>query len=257
MKHTECDQIRLEIDESDLGATLSGPALLHLRDCAKCQDFQNKQAKLRQIVGSLETVNAPADFDFRLRARLANSEERTGYQFLSSFPAMRSPGFAVAVLILVVVGAFVFLRQFVPREQQMAGQQPATNQETASQIKQPEAVPKSIEEVSTGREAKSNQSLAENSGTSQRRQVSAAPGHRRHVVSVDLGSSPAPVIRENKSVAGLTTFPLDISQESFKVSIDDGRGTSRTISLPGVSFGSRRVLTGRNVSNQFTPSGSW
>ena len=256
MKHTECDQIRLEIDESDLGATLSGPALLHLRDCAECQDFQNKQTKLRQMVGSLETVNAPADFDFRLRARLANSEERTGYQFLSSFPAMRSPGFAVAVLILVVVGAFVFLRQFVPKEQ-MAGQQPATNQEAASQIKQPEAAPKSVEEVSPGREEKSNQSLAENSGTSHRRQVSAAPGNRRNVVSVDLGSSPAPVIRENKSVAGITTFPLDISQESFKVSIDDGRGTSRTISLPGVSFGSRRVLTGRNVSNQFASSGSW
>jgi hypothetical protein len=257
MKHTDCNQIRLEIDESDLAATPSSTALKHLRECAACREFQNKQTKLRQLVGSLETVNAPPDFDFRLRARLANSEERSSYQMFSFFPMMRSPGFAVAVLIVLVIGAFAFLRQFVPREQQMAVKQPASTQEAASPAKEPEAPRKSIEQASPKIEERLNQSLVENSGTIQRRPVGASSGRKRAPVAIDFGSTPAPVIRNNQSVAGMTSFPLDIFQESFKVSIDDGRGTSRTISLPSVSFGSRRVLTGKNVSNQFAPNGAW
>jgi len=257
MKHTDCNQIRLEINESDLAATLSSKALKHLRECAACREFQNKETKLRRLVGSLETVTAPADFDFRLRARLANGEERSSYQIFSSFPMMRSPGFAIAVLILLVIGAFAFLRQFVPREQQMAVKQPASIEEATSPAKEPDAARKNIEQASPNVEERSNPAVVENSGTTQRRPVGGSSGHRRAPVAVDFGSSPAPVIRNSQSVAGMTSFPLDISQESFKVSIDDGRGTSRTISLPSVSFGSRRVLTGRNISNQFAPNGAW
>jgi len=255
MKNTECNQVRLEIDESELGATLSSVALQHLQECGECREFQNKQTKLRQIVGSLETVNAPADFDFRLRARLANSE-RPGYQFLSSFPAVRSPGFAVAVLILLVIGSFVFLRQFVPREPQVAVK-PAASQGTASPAKEPEKPSENVQQVSPPVELRRDESLAKNATQTPRRVVSPPPGPKRAAVAVDLSGSPAPVIRNGQSIAGMTTFPLDISQESFKVSFDDGRGTSRTISLPGFSFGSRRVLTGRNVSNQVAPHGDW
>jgi hypothetical protein len=255
MKHTVCNQIRLEIDESELGATLSSTAMQHLRECGECQDFQNKQTKLRQIVGSLETVNAPADFDFRLRARLASGEEHSGYQFLSSWPLMRSAGLALVGLILLVIGSFVFLRQFVPREQQMAETKPAATKEDTTS-KQPDTARENVNQASNVG-ASANQSLAENFGTYRRRSVASKPNLKRATVTVDMGSTSAPVIRSSQSVAGMTTFPLDISQESFKVSIDDGRGTSRTISLPGVSFGSRRVLTGRNVSHQFAPNGAW
>ena len=247
----------MEIDESDFGATLSPTVLRHLLECGECREFQDKETKLRQIVGSLETVNAPADFDFRLRARLANSEGRSAYNFLSSGPLMRSPGFAVAVLILLVVGAFAFLRQFVPRESQIAVTPPAATGGTTATTTQPEESKKTIQEPQPGNDATSRQTLAENTTPQSRRAGGSIPGHKRTTVAVDFGSDPAPVVHSGQSVAGMTTFPLDISQESFKVSIDDGRGTSRTISLPGVSFGSRRVLTGRNVSNQFAPSGAW
>ena len=38
-------------------------------------------------------------------------------------------------------------------------------------------------------------------------------------------------------------FPINASYQSLKVSVDDSRGTSRTISLPSVSFGSQKTLS--------------
>jgi len=67
MKERQCELIRRELDELMLNEDLSAAAAEHLRDCASCQEFRRQQTKLRQIVGSLGTVNAPADFDFRLR----------------------------------------------------------------------------------------------------------------------------------------------------------------------------------------------
>ena len=56
--------------------TCSTAATEHLRECAACREFHEQQTKLRQIVGSLGTVDAPADFDFRLRARLAADADK-------------------------------------------------------------------------------------------------------------------------------------------------------------------------------------
>jgi hypothetical protein len=256
MKHKECNKIRLEIDESELGANLSPTTVQHLRECAECQEFQNRQTKLRQIIGSLETVTAPADFDFRLRARLANGEKQSGYQFLSSFPMMRSAGFVVAVLILLVIGAYAFLRVSVPREQLVAETPAAPTEKSSASVKEPEAPPKSVE-LAGSKSNTTNESVAVDSAIPLRRSVGSAPRPRRAMATIDSSGMSAPVIRINQPVAGMTTFPLEIPQESFKVSIDDGRGTSRTISLPGFSFGSRRVLTGRNVSHQFGQNGVW
>jgi len=71
MRKTNCKLIRRELDELMLGETWSAAATEHLRECAECREFHVQQTKLRKIVGSLGTVEAPADFDFRLRARLA------------------------------------------------------------------------------------------------------------------------------------------------------------------------------------------
>ncbi len=82
MREKQCEVIRRELEEVALNDEFSGAAAEHLRGCADCREFQRQQTKLRQIVGSLGTVNAPADFDFRLRARLAADSERSGSAFL-------------------------------------------------------------------------------------------------------------------------------------------------------------------------------
>src|SRR5215510_2423926 len=87
----------------------SAAAAEHLRECAACREFQEQQTKLRQIVGSLGTVSAPADFDFRLRARLANESNASVYWlFLKR-------GFAFAALLLVFAIAAVLMRNVMNR----------------------------------------------------------------------------------------------------------------------------------------------
>ena len=81
MRKNNCEVIRRELDELMLDETCSTAALEHLRECGACRKFHEKQTKLRQIVGSLGTVAAPADFDFRLRARLANESASAASHF--------------------------------------------------------------------------------------------------------------------------------------------------------------------------------
>src|SRR6478672_10372656 len=100
MKDTRCEPVRRELEELTLNETFGGATAGHLRDCAECREFQRQQMKLRQIVGSLGTVNAPADFDFRLRARLAADSQR------SSFRSFAVKGLATAA-VLVVFGVGV------------------------------------------------------------------------------------------------------------------------------------------------------
>ena len=71
MKELNCAASRREVEESDIAQQLSAAANAHLRDCAKCRDFYESRQKLREMVRNLETVEAPADFNFRVRARIA------------------------------------------------------------------------------------------------------------------------------------------------------------------------------------------
>jgi hypothetical protein len=73
-----------------------------------------------------------------------------------------------------------------------------------------------------------------------------------------MASTPARVIRPDELVAaGHSVFPIEASPQALKVSLDNGRGSSKTVSVPGVSFGSQRVLT-QNASPLLASSrGAW
>jgi hypothetical protein len=87
MRTINCRSVCREIEEADLGRQLSGPAIGHTRSCAQCLSFYEGRLKLRQLAASLGTVEAPADFDVRLRARLA--KEKPGL----ARDSLRLPGF--------------------------------------------------------------------------------------------------------------------------------------------------------------------
>jgi hypothetical protein len=64
----------------------------------------------------------------------------------------------------------------------------------------------------------------------------------------------ATVYSATEPVGVSAAFPIDASVQSFKVSLDDGRGNARTISVPTISFGSQRIMQGEN---QFAPKRDW
>src|SRR4028119_525229 len=66
-----CQKCKNEIEERDLRReSLSDAAEAHLSACADCRVFGAERLALRRLVGGLEKVSAPADFDFRMRARM-------------------------------------------------------------------------------------------------------------------------------------------------------------------------------------------
>ena len=252
MRKNKCELIRRELDELMLHEAYSSTAVEHLRECAECREFQDKQTKLRQIVGSLGTVSAPPDFDFRLRARLAN-EAGAASQF--HYGALARRGFAVAAMVIVFATAGVLVRNVI--------YQPATTDQTASR-EEPKVLPPAPGPVETRAPiltGNSDQNIVTAAGPDKHPQVvknerplTASYKSKRAVVAVDFSSQRADVINNMETVGKSASFPIDAASQPFKVSLDDGRGNARTISVPTISFGSQRIM---QSANQYAPKRVW
>ncbi len=237
MKETKCETVRHELEELMLNEECSMHATQHLRGCSDCSEFHQKQTRLRQIVGSLGTVEAPPDFDFRLRARLASESSSAGFHLRMLQWSFASKGFAVVTMMLLFIGGVVYVRTLLnqPARLSVAEQRPAPSQPT----------PKPVENettISTGAPV-----IASTSDNGPRRVTGerrATPNKRVPLVAVDFGSERAPVISDAQRHSAI--FPIDASLQSLKFSLDDGRGNARTILVPTITFGSQRVLPSTN-----------
>ena len=243
MKETKCEAVRRELEELMLGDECSNGATQHLRGCGECRQFQQQQTKLRQIVGSLGTVEAPPDFDFRLRARLANESSSAGFHLRSLQWSFASKGLATAAMVLLFIGGVVYVRTLV--------NQPAQNEVAVQPQQAPvQPAPKPVEEKRDGfDQAPVVASDGPRRPKSERRATSKA---RPTLVATDFASERAPVISNLPRQSPI--FPIDASLDALKVSLDDGEGNARTISVPTITFGSQRVLP---KETKFTQKGVW
>jgi hypothetical protein len=256
MRKNTCELIRRELDELNLDETCSTAALEHLRDCGACRDFHEKHTKLRQIVGSLGTVQAPADFDFRLRARLANESSSAASSFnFVAWPVLRR-GFAAAALLLVfATGAFLI---------RSALNGPSGGTETAKQAAAPAVheSPRQVEQAvapTTVDGSKHEVVSLPPSNHPQKNKIDrfaqVAVSKNRRLATVDSSSTGANVLNGSEPLASSAAIPIDASSvQSFTVSVDDGRGNARTIAVPAISFGSQRLM---HNANQFAPKRVW
>ena len=242
MKERQCEVIRRELDELVLGDECGTAVTQHLRECGECREFHQKQTRLRQIVGSLGTIEAPADFDFRLRARLANESNSAGFH-LRAFQWSSNKGFAAAAMLLVFVGGVVYVRTVVnrPETPTVAVQQEEPVRPPVKPVEDKVVAPVQPQQVASDNTPRKIR-LPERVGRPKR-----AP------VAVDFSSERAETISNTSRHSAI--FPIDASLQSFTVSVDDGRGNARTISLPTISFGSQRVIP--TTANQFTQKGVW
>ena len=117
-----CQICRIEIEELETGAHLSDQARAHLHVCHVCRAFHDERQALKKLVGSLETVSAPPDFDFRLRARInaaksAGNHRPSWRSFVASAPAL-----GLAASFVLLVAGFVLYNQ-------MRSTTPASNQQ--------------------------------------------------------------------------------------------------------------------------------
>jgi hypothetical protein len=251
MKRIDCSNVRREIEEAASGEVLAAPARDHLRNCDACTTFGTEQQQLKEMVASLGGVEAPADFDFKLRARLAASRSSRRDVFSGNGFGMRSIAFATVILLLGLVLVVMNMRS---RTNELVPVAIAPASHTGDQVAeinkngQAEPTPGASSDVAAI--APVNNAVPTDVQASRRtaslikRSSGSAPqfiARNGRVKATDLSTTAAPVLRPETEM-GASVFPLGTSYQSLKVSVDDGRGSSRTISLPTVSFGSSRVL---------------
>jgi hypothetical protein len=93
-----CQSYKNQIDEAAVTAELRR----HLEFCAGCKTFKEERECLHKLLGRLEHINAPANFEFGVKAKLSSLPERSGNRIWTRRFAFATPALAVAA-----VSAFV------------------------------------------------------------------------------------------------------------------------------------------------------
>jgi hypothetical protein len=232
MREKKCETVRHELEELMLNDECSMYVTQHMRECGDCREFHQKQTKLRQIVGSLGTVEAPPDFDFRLRARLANESNNAGLHVRFMQWSFASKGFAVATMMLLFAGVVVYVRTIVNNPVQEIVEQRA---------KPPQPAPKPVENETRFDSAESvvtSNYVSQPVRNERRRSLSRKPA----LATFEPASSRPPSFSDEHRHSAIFSIDASSSLEPFQVSLDDGRGNERTISVPTITFGSNRFL---------------
>ena len=245
MRKDNCEVIRRELDELMLNEACSASAAEHLKECSACREFHQTRTKLRRMVGSLGTVAVPADFEFRLRARLANGSSNEGFHYW----VVARKGLAFAAVLAVFTTGIIVVRNIV--NQQTAREAVA---ERKPPVPQPTAQP--VTPVAPNPVTPSHQLTAGIPKNRTERSVATGPRVKRHLATIDSAGTRAEVISASKAVdlGATAVIPIDASLPSLKFSLDDGSGNARTISVPTIRFGSQRMLP---KENQFAQKGVW
>jgi hypothetical protein len=254
MRNINCRNARREIEEAAPGELLSSGVKNHMLTCAVCEKLFREQTKLQALISGLGTVEAPGDFDFRLRARLAAEKHAVAGPFAPGYFSFGFRSAVVATILLLVGAAALMFATFKLRSDRPVGMATTTPKSGAvSPVDSTKAVSIPGSEVA-GRpekrpgvvdasvESPAKSGLKHGAGL---KQTVAVLGETNRLKSRDSSSTPAEVLKHDQLADAYqaAAFPIDAGYQSLKVSVDDGRGTSRTISLPTVSFGSQRALS--------------
>jgi hypothetical protein len=194
---------------------------------------------LRELVGSLEPVVAPPDFDMRLRARLAAEKyDKRTQPFFARL--ISTPALAAAALFVIVAGSVFWISRrpttpIAPPSAPAVAVKSAENAPTIVNQSTPEVVAPVVED---------NSNVARNNG---HRNRGSRAGN-----SEDLLVMGADSIRQtDPDQAYVPTRPVEFA-------LQDERGKTRKISLPPVSFGAQNLVSDTRRDVGYSPSSrSW
>lgn len=263
-----CRACRAEIEAAGRAADLSARVEAHLATCAACRAFETQQTSLRSLLGTLEPVGAPADFEFRLRARML-AQQRAAPRFVLPRFAPRALALVVASLVLACAA---LINQYVSRPAVVDA--PLTAQNNIMSAPTAPATPRSIE---TARPDAVATTRAAQRTISHSRQFIASALRRQSPVSRALtGASLAQHLPENTIVANdlsasgasvvtdvviepppLPFMPVRLAAATkpLKIAFRDTQGTARLLTVEPVAFGSRDLPGARG--NAATEQGVW
>ena len=229
MVSKECRLARRQIDELNLGERPSERTTAHLSLCAGCRDFRAERTELRQLVGSLESVVAPADFEMRLRARLAREQAPRQEPLFARL--IRMPALAAAALFVIVGGSLVWVAQ-KDIEPTAPSAPVATVKQPSPLVKPSDSAPLPVDAVEADKQSDETVQHVSSVGIRKNRAAS-------RVRSEDHSVLAAETIRPGDSAY------VNAPSKPVVFALEDERGTKRKISLPPVSFGSQSLVDNR------------
>lgn len=247
----DCKAYREEIEETAGAECLSLEARSHVGACPSCVEFGRERDALRHLVGGLGKVEAPADFEFRLRARMKASRGGGTYNFLGLRLAPRLAWAAAACFL--VVSATLYILQ----ERRSA----SVSQQTSHSVESGNGAPDVVggnrpaeSESAIRKEVKVDtptQTVAVKSVGVNNRRVSSR--HLSRMVSRNESRREAPSGGSSEfSVTGAKVLRLKIppgtSPESLRFVVRDEHGNTRPVPVRAVSFGSQKLVAGTSVS---------
>jgi hypothetical protein len=278
-----CQRCRFEIEELETGARLSDEARAHLSACSVCRAFHDERQSLKKLIGSLEQVSAPPDFDFQLRARInaaksAGNHRPAWRSFIASAPAI---GLA-ATFALLVAGVLIYKQtKTAPyattnQTEAIAGKSVETKIEGTgmNSVKTPEAAENKGQKVDGNKEG-AEQVVADAGMTKPSRVHPVVDGKHnvrrerlrpdtagaQSLPSNDLAVSPAPQVVPKGAVpfnAGMNQvveLPVRSASQPMRVFVNDRDGAKRRVTLAPVTFGSQD-FAGLNPQMP-SPQGIW
>ncbi|MGH9956531.1 MAG: hypothetical protein ACREBC_05295 [Pyrinomonadaceae bacterium] len=265
MRVANCKRVRRDIEDIDAGQALTGIAKEHVEACAECQAFHDERLKLRQLVAGLGTVEAPPDFDFRLRARLANQKIDARGDFMLGRVSIALPSIAFAALVLLVGGFFAFRVWTAPTNTTTAVKSGTDkgNSQPGAPVEPGNPAEREIGSKTTKPEVAIDKGTKSIQGSRKQRRVSvgvvATNPKRNRPGTQEFSVTPATVLKRD-TIASLepsAIFPIEASSQPMKVSLDYATGVSRTISVPALSFGSQRVAGAGMSTVKTSARGVW
>jgi hypothetical protein len=240
---SECKVYRREFEGAADGGALSADARAHASLCRACGEELRASASLRALVGGLGKVEAPADFEFRLRARMAREQGPGGRGRFAGVGWVYGFAPVAAAACFVVISATLYFRQAA--RPTPAGQPPSAV-ESARNGGNPEATPAAVGldvtgEVEVGRE------------TGSIKHRSHTPPARGRAQGVEVASR---IERRARAARNAAVFSLEgarvleqegvitlrSSAEPLRMIMRDERGAERVVPMKTVSFGSQDLL---------------
>lgn len=272
-----CEVYRIEIEERAAGDGLSVETSRHVGVCARCRELYEQRAGLERLLGELKRVEAPNDFEFRLRARLAEGESKSRPWLLRRGFVPGVVSIALAALFFVAATLTLQLRPRVNEEPaSRAAKAPAGASEQQATVKTDESDAQRASEVATGGEQaalrderrgveRARRRVAVVAASVAQKDDGASRLRRERFGSAESEFRPAPYVNSSGSnqialANPPVAVPLQASTQPLKVVLSDERGGARVVHMKTVSFGAQQ-LVGRTKESarvaHSTQEGAW
>lgn len=250
----QCEAYRTLIEEA-AGVAAPGRALRsHLDACGPCGEFRREREALVGLLGGLERVSAPDDFEFRLRARMAarRGPERTSLRRLRLAPGLTA--FAVAAGLVAAAASLYFQPRPTADGVAAVGRNaPDAPVHTTPAPDSPahtagEKTPPDLTAQATAQDRpRPRAASAAGAGAAEKR---SGERPRRSLRDDTFGVKVAAIIDGRGGGEGRAPGPeaqairLRTSPETLRVVLRDGRGGSYVTPMRSVSFGAQAPVGG-------------